>query len=491
MSNRQRAVVGGLGLLGVLGASVGVFVAQAPDHEATSLVVDDTAGILHLPTLEQGVDQLRFYEPTDVAVFTTNGGEAALTNDLALNTAVLKHARTERTEWLSTNGQKWADDLFIFAVDPEGRLVGTYFGENRKVDPDVQLDIQDAAKDDYRAASWTDGTVAGIAAGADRIEAPFMRTAGGVLVAGLLSLLTAIGAGTWLGVGAHRAGQCRELRAEGDRRMASVVGDLDTTELHARLIPEESRYGGRVLRRYDEYTRGVRELTDLGNDARAIPERDYDRRDARTRLTAYRDKALELDQLDDVIADTAAFLNRDRVWVEAWGRQEGPLREDLEQVDTLLETEVPKEARGLPEAQALREYATGALALLDQLRGQLEHEQVSPDDVLDELRTTRDGLTGKLDALAGAVAREVTKNGSEESLMRTAMLEKRSTRRRDVSIIGASYPDWSWYPVDSFRSGLAAGTTKVEQSRSSSSSGGSSGYSGGGSFSGAGSSSRF
>lgn len=476
--------------MGIVGGSIGLAVAQAPDHPASSLVVDDGAQILHLPTVEDGVEDLRFHEPTDVAVFTTRGGEEALTDDLALNTAVLEHARSDRPEWLSADEQKWADDLYIFAVDPEGRLVGTYFGENRKVSLERQLDIQEATKDDFRAANWTEGTLVGLEEGAERIEAPFIRTPLGAVLAGIASLLTLGGAGAWLGLGVRRAGKSRELRAEGDRRMASVIGEMDVTELHAKLIPEESRYGGRMLRRYDEYSRGVRELTDLGNEARAIPEDDYNRKDALARLTAYRDKAAQLDRLDDVIADTAAFLNRDRVWLEAWRRQEGPLREDLKQVDTLLSTDVPKEARGVPESSELREFASAALVLLDQLRAQLEKEQVSPDDALDELRTTRDGLSERLDALAGAVALEVGKNDKEQDMVRKAMRDERARRRRDTTIISASYPDWSWYPVDSFRTGLSSGTQEVQQSRSSSS-GSSSGYSGGGSFSGAGSSSRF
>ncbi|KUG53604.1 hypothetical protein AVL62_02140 [Serinicoccus chungangensis] len=490
MSNVHRAVVGGVALLGVVGTSVGLWATQTPEHAAGSLVVDDGAQVLDLPALEAGVEGLRFHEPTDVAVYSTLGGEAAQTDDLALNTAVLEHARAERTEWLSADGQTWADDLFIFAVDPEGRLVGTYFGENREVPQEEQLEIQDAAKDDFRAADWTDGTLAGLEAGAARIEQPFMRSAGGVVLAGLLSLLTAVGAGTWLGIGVHRARVSRDMRAEGDRRMASVVGEMDATELHARLIPEDSRYGGRVLRRYDEFTRGVRELTDLGNEVRAIPESAYNRKASQTRLTAYRDKALELDHLDDVIADTATFLGRDRAWAQAWTRQEAPLREDLEQVGSVIETDVPDEARGLPQVAELREFASGALARLDQLRGQLEAQEVSPDDALDELRTTRDGLSERLDRLAGAVAEEVGKTPEERVAMKKAMRDERSQRRTEATILAAAYPSWGWYPLGAFQTGLHSGTAAVEQSRSSSS-GATSGYSGGGGFSGAGSSSRF
>lgn len=490
MSNLMRALVGGVASLGVIGAGVGLYAAQAPEHAVSQVVVDDGAEILHEPTLREGIDDLRFHEPTDVAVFTHRGGQEALTDDRALNDAVLEHARESRTEWLSDDEQTWADDLYIYAVDPEGRLVGTYFGENRAVDEDAQLAIQDATKDDLGAGRWTEGAVRGVEEAADRMNAPFMRTGGGIALATVGSLLTLAGAGSWLGVGLHRARRSRAARAEGDERMANVVRDYETTELHARLIPEGSRYGGQMLRRYDEYQQGFRELTDLGNEARSIPERHYNRTASLERLTAYRDKARELDRLDDVIADTAALLNRDQAWPEAWRRQESPVREDLERVGPMLDSDEMEDVRGRPEAQELREYASRALTRLDRLRGDLESRTVSPDDALDELRGMRDELSGHLDRLAGAVT-EGLDDTSERELMEQAMSKERGRRRHEPTILSTTNPMWTWYTVHAFTSGHSHGTSAVEQARAPSSGGSTSGYSGGGSFSGAGSSSRF
>ncbi|QFG68081.1 DUF5129 domain-containing protein [Ornithinimicrobium pratense] len=490
MSNLMRALVGGAASLGVMGTGVGLYAAQAPEHAASQVVVDDGAEILHEPTLREGIDGLRFHEPTDVAVFTHRGGAAALTDDRALNDAVLAHARESRTEWLSGDEQKWADDLYIFAVDPEGRLVGTYFGENRAVDEEAQMAIQDATKDDLGAGRWTEGAIVGVEEAADRMNAPFMRTTGGITVATVGSLAVLGGAGTWLGVGLHRARRSRAARAEGDERMANVVRDYETTELHARLIPEGSRYGGLMLRRYDEYQQGFRELTDLGNEARSIPERHYNRADSLERLTAYRDKARELDRLDDVIADTAALLNRDQAWPLAWQRQESPVREDLGRVGPMLDSDEMEDVRGRPEAQELREFASRALTRLDQLRGDLESRAVSPDDALDELRQMRDELSGCLDKLAGAVT-EGLDAMSERKLMEHAMSRERGLRRHEPTILSTTNPMWTWYTVAAFTNGHSRGTSEVEQARAPSSGGSSSGYSGGGSFSGSGSSSRF
>lgn len=488
MSIRQRAVVGTVATLGVVGTSLGLFATQGPEHPATEVQVEDTAQVLHEPGLREGVDGVRFHEPTTVAVFTHRGGEEALTDDLALNDAVLEHARENRPDWLSADEQHWADDLFILGVDPEGRLVGTYFGENRTVGEDTQLEIQDATKDDFRAGRWTDGAVAGIEAASSRMNAPFLRSPGGIATAGAASLLTLGGAGAYLGVGLHRARRSRRARAAGDAAMASVVRDYETTELHARLIPSGSRYGGLMLRRYDDYTRGFRELTDLGNEVRGIPERDHDTAEAVERLTAYETKATSLDQLDDVIADTAALLNKDRAWAEAWNRQVNPVREDLLRVEPLLTDDLPEELRGLPETQQLREFASQALVDLDLLRDGLESGEVTPDDALDHLRETRDRLSGRLDALVGVVARESAENDSERETMTTAMGKERDRRVREATIVSAAYPAWTWYPVSAFQAGYSAGHSEVQQARSGG--GSSSGYSGG-SFSGAGSSSRF
>lgn len=490
MSIRQRVLVGALASLGVVGTSVGWFALSGPDHGATAFEVVDTADILYDPDLRTAVEDLRFYAPTTVAVFTHDGSPGSLTDDYALNDAVRDHAQEVREDWLSEDRQKFADGLFIFAVDPVGRLVGTYFGEDRKVSLDAQADIQEATKSDFRAGRWTEGSIVGIEEAAARMNAPAIRRPGGAVGMGIASLATLLGAGGWVAVGARRAGKSRRAREEGDRRMAEVVADYEVTELHARLIPEESRYGGLMLRRYDEYVSGFRELTDLGNEARSIEEKDYVSKGSLAVLTAYREKAVEMDELDDVIADTAAFLNRDRAWLEAWKRQVGPIRADLEQLDEVLE-ELPDELRGLPEAQEVRTYASGVLTDLDRLRGALEERSVTPDDALDQLRWIRDRVSGRLDALGRAVATEFGEDASEQEAMRRAMADERDRRRSEPTIVSYAYPAWTWYTVGSFRSGFSSGQEAVQASRSSSSSGGStSGYSGG-SFSGAGSSSRF
>lgn len=488
MSIRQRALIGGMASLGVVGTALWGFLSVGAEHPATELQIEDTAGIIYAPDLEAAVEELTFFEPTTVAVFTHRGGSAALLDDYALNDATLEHARTVRPDWLSDDEQKWADDLFILGVDPEGRLVGTYFGENRKVPEDTQLDIQEATKDDFRRGHWTEGTIAGIESAAGEMNQPFARSGWGIAVGSLASLGTLAASGIYLLVGASRRSRSRSDRAAGDRAMANVVRDYDVTQVHANLIPEQSRYGGAMLGHYEKFTAQFRELTELGNRARGIPESAYDSPDTAATMAEYSQVAGSLDSLDDVIADTAALLNLDQAWPQAWERQVASLRKDLKGVDGLLSTTLDEELRGLDAAQPLREFASDGLAELDRLKGRLDAREISPDDALDALRDLREGLSGHLDSLAGDVAREVGETEHEKHLIRSAISKERV--RREPTILSTTDHRWSWITIDSFNTGYASGTSQVQGSRSSSG-GSSSGYSSGGSFSGAGSSSRF
>ena len=489
MSIRQRALIGGAASLGVLGTSVGLFMAAAPDQSATELQIEDTADILYAPDLQAAVEDIRFHEPTTVAVFTHRGGSEALTDDYALNNATLEYAKTTRPDWLSDNEQKFADDLFILGIDPEGRLVGTYFGENREVDESAQAGIQEATKDDFRNLAWTEGSIAGIQSAAHQMNEPVSRSTAGITVGTGLSLVTMAGSGGWLYAGTRRQRKCREARAAGDRAMANVVRDYDETQIHANLIPEESRYGGAMLSRYKEYTDSFRELTELGNRAKGLPENSYASPDALSTQTEYQETAESLDTLDDVIADAAALLSLDLAWPEAWERQIATLRADLEGVEPLLSTTLPEESRGLPAGQELREFASQSLAELDELRAGLDRRTTAPDDALDALRIMRDQLTGHLDTLAGDVARTFSEDEDEQDTMKSAMRQSRV--RSEPTILSTTDSMWYWSTIHSFNTSYTSGVQQVESSRSSSSSGSTSGFSSGGSFSGAGSSSRF
>src|SRR5687768_7820680 len=184
-------------LIGVLLAITMLFIGSPAVFAVppVEIIVEDQAGVLDLNTLVPAVEAIDFYEPTKVAVYTYNG--AAEDN---LNEEVLRYARTDHPEWISTDGQKWADGLFIFALDPVGRHVGTYMGEDRKVSLEQRDDIQNASKDLLRDAQWTDGTIAGIRRGAELINQPWYRSTAFLVTAWTTATAALAGAATWLTV---------------------------------------------------------------------------------------------------------------------------------------------------------------------------------------------------------------------------------------------------------------------------------------------------
>ena len=115
-------------------------------------------------------DETGSFEPIDGRPLTDVLGGVAFarpvhlvilsTDDLVddnLDEATLKYARAGHKEWISPNGYKWADGYLILSVSPTYRKVGTYFGEDIAPLLSVQAEIQDAAKDDFRAGRWSEG----------------------------------------------------------------------------------------------------------------------------------------------------------------------------------------------------------------------------------------------------------------------------------------------------------------------------------------------
>lgn len=451
----------------------------------TSVVVEDTAGALYRPQLDPALAKISFYVPTKVVIFTRAGKPGD-----NLNEAVLQFARANHPEWISADGQKWADGLFIFALDTTGRQVGTYFGEDRKVGLDEQRAIQDDTKDLFRAAQWTDGTIAGVRSAASRIARPWYLSPGALIGAGAVGLVGLGGAGTWIGIRAWRRKKFDEAMKSGDSSYSSVTLKLEETELNASTIPESSSYGGLVLEKWHSFRARHREATQLRDRLEPMGPRERSRRSSLKEARQYEEIAQTLDGLDDAIADTNSILNLDSRWRTAWRNQTDDLIEQLDGIDGMLAQE---RTEGTPEtAQALRAGAGLSRAQIERLGARLEDRSVTPEGALDGLRAEREKLGELLDRHAVAVIDEHAKNQKERDLMRQKLDAStsswRSSHRTRGSILDVAYPQLPVISIVSFNSGISAGYSAVDSARSSSSTG----YGGsGGSFSGSGSSSGF
>jgi uncharacterized membrane protein YgcG len=454
----------------------------------TDVVIEDRAGVLDVSTLIAAITAIDFHEPTKVAVYTYNGSAGD-----NLNEEVLRFARVEHTDWISPDGQKWADGLFIFALDPVGRHVGTYMGEDRKVPLEQRDDIQNAAKDLLRDAQWTDGTIAGLRRGAELINQPWYQSAAFVITAWVTGAAAALGAVALLIVGAvTRAGSRKEL-ARGDRSYASVSTDLDVTELNASTIPGSSSYGSSVLEKHRTFLNRYNAATALSNRVHALKPRALSRRSNLKLVREYADAAAELDALDDVIADSNALLNKFTSWPTAWDRQLAPFRSDLASVEQLL-----SERHGQGDsatAAALRSFRDESLHAIERWTAELADGTITPEAALDRLRDARSHLSVLLKNHAETVIEGFAKSDREAKLMRTEMKNAQDgadgnhRRTYEPSILRTVYPSYYFFSVPAFNSGLNTGVSGVSSARGG---GGTTGYgSSGGSFSGSGSSSSF
>lgn len=473
-----------LGLLVALGAA-------APAHAAgaTDIVFEDTAGVLDANTLLPGIDAITFNEPTKVAIYTRNG---AKTDNL--NEEVLRFAKDKHPEWLSADGQKWADSLFVFALDPTGRQVGTYMGEDRKVSLQQREDIQASTTELFQDAQWTEGTLAGVKSAAAIMNRPWYKSPalwGITSIAGIAGIATV---GGNLYIRRHYGKRSKQSLAEGNAGYSNVTMDLEVTELNARTIPDSSRYGRLVLEKYRDFLNRYTELAQQATAANELTGKEKRRKQGAHMLKRYSAEAQALDGLDDVIADTNMLLNMGSGWTGAWDRQLAPLKEDISGIGQLLEARhsVP----GSPTARALAAFASRMPGDIESWGARLSEGALSPEDALDKIRDTRQELTELLRKHSETVIAEYAKDKSEAKLMREAMRAPTSGRTGKTpatSILGSVYPANLFWSVIGFSSGFNSGRTSVQEARNTSSTGGSTtGYgSSGGSFSGSGSSSRF
>lgn len=472
----------------VLAASLLGVAAPSDAVSPSAVIVEDTAGVLDRNTLVPAVERIQFYEPTRVAAFTYNG--KAEDN---LNEEVLRFARSRHPEWISADGQKWADGLFIFALDPVGRHVGTYMGEDRKVSLEQRSDIQEASKELFRDAQWTDGTVAGIRRAAELINQPWYRSAAFLITAWVTGGLAALGAAAWLIVRAVTRAACRKQIERGDRSYSNVSMDLDVTELNAGTIPESSRYGSRVLEKHRTFLTRYAAATELSNQVHALAKRSLSRRKNLKLARQFADSAAELDALDDVIADSNALLNRADTWPTAWDRQLAPFRKDLAGLEQLL---AKRHGQGdSATASALRSFCDESLRNIERWTSELADGRITPEEALDRLYEARSRLSELLENHAETVIQGFARNEREARLMREQMqtahegLDHRRRRSYEPSILGTVYPSYQFFSVATFNSGFNTGVSSVNSARGG---GSTTGYgSSGGSFSGSGSSSSF
>ncbi|MCS6712549.1 DUF5129 domain-containing protein [Brachybacterium sp. EF45031] len=472
--------------------------AQAAPPSRVDVV--DTTGSLHPGPLTERLQQIDFREDVHVVALSIDVQDEGRDpqDDLALNDAVLLHARREHPEWITSGGAFWADGLVILALDERNRLLGVYAGEDVALDEGGQQAVREAMTGPAQEGDWDGTMVEGARRYADLLGRPWYLSplvGVGALGAGVLGL-TGVGAAL-----ARRSSSRTTLRRARERYTATMMLASET-ELAARTIPRESMYGEPVLRDWESFTRSAAEATRLDGQLPASPGPLWGISPPSAHLVSqYATAVAQIDDLDDRIIRANDLLSMNHRWHQAWQVETEPLRESLARTDEVVRAH-PVLADS-PTALAVRRTAAGIAAALPRLEQQLDARSITPDQALETL----DRMTGDLSSAAvahqDAVIAATARSAEEERIMRSATAGdgdqwSPTIRSRRRHYYPASYGAffafdpllwlWTWDAIS--RQSIETHRTPPVTSGSG---GGFSGYSGsiGGGFSGSGSSSRF
>lgn len=342
------------------------------------------------------------------------------TDDLVddnLDEATLKYARAGHQEWISPNGYKWADGYLILSVSPTHRKVGTYFGEDIAPLLSVQEEIQDAAKDDFRAGRWSTGMVAAATKAAANIPNEAGYSIKNRVVwphwTGWLISLTGIGV-------LLRGRSLRRTVRESSERIAEAWKEMEG--------------------RRSEVDRAFHSIVDAGQYSKGLTVRygcaNQERKKVRERVSVLRSPgffgslsagaASEREELLEDIellsaADDAIFAARDFFalapgWRHLWDNEVGPVFEDLLAADSIsvkVRNRVKK--RQVKNAvEAFNRWTNEQRDIIVGLGTSLERAEITPVQALDELDRIASESRARLTKLIGqALVADTSSSGRQ------------------------------------------------------------------------------
>ena len=375
-------------------------------------------------------DETGSFEPIDGRPLTDVLGGVAFarpvhlvilsTDDLVddnLDEATLKYARAGHKEWISPNGYKWADGYLILSVSPTHRKVGTYFGEDIAPLLSVQEEIQDAAKDDFRAGRWSQGMVAAATKAAASIpnEAGYSLENRVVWPDWLGWLISLTGIGVLL-----RGRSLRRTVRESSERIAEAWKEMEG--------------------RRSEVDRAFHSIVDAGQYSKGLTARygcaNQERKKVRERVSVLKSPgffgslsagaASEREELLEDIellsaADDAIFAARDFFalaprWRDLWDNEVGPVFEDLLAADSIsvkVRNRVKK--RQVKNAvEAFNRWTNEQRDIIVGLGTSLERAEITPVQALVELDRIASESRARLTKLIGqALVADTSSSGRQ------------------------------------------------------------------------------
>ncbi len=362
--------------------------------------------------LTDALGDVKFTRPIHLVILSTDD----LVDD-NLDEATLKYARARHQEWISPNGYKWADGYLILSLSPTHRKVGTYFGEDIAPLLFVQEEIQDAAKDDFRAGRWSQGMVAAATKAAAYIPNEAGYSIKNRVVwphwTGWLVSLTGIGV-------LLRGHSLRRTVRESSERIAEAWEET-----------EERR---------SEVERAFHSIVDAGHYSKGLTARygcaHQERKKVRERVAVLKSPgffgslsagaASEREELLEDIellsaADDAIFAARDFFalaprWRDLWDNEVGPVFEDLSAADSIsvkVRNRVKKH-QVKNAVEAFNRWTNEQRDIIVGLGVSPEYADITPVQALNELDRIADESRARLTTLIGqALVADTSSSGRQ------------------------------------------------------------------------------
>lgn len=470
-------------------ASIVLVLLGRPTERVSAVDVHDDAGVLDAIIVEEDIAKLRTYEPVRVVVWARDGEYSD-----NINAETLEWARSRPDDaLLSPDGRYWADGLLLLTVSVEQNdgigsgQVGTYFGEDIKVEPtSAQKQLQSRGYDDFRDRNWETGVIAIADAAAGEMARPtwtrFGVTYGLPLTAALLAGLNIIGV--------------RIMRGrfhEADDRFTVTTKDVHSTVSATEFILDHG-FGGRVKNTAASVLRQYDHTLDTRNAVAAA---------ALWKVNAANMvlwKSIHgITRAADDIEDSTGLVRRatelymgEGNWEEVWADE---IEETAAHLRYARDTpDIRKRADGAAAAD-MEDFCNSALEQLEAVRARgIAGDGENISQCLDEIAEIRKELSRRM----GMIERiSAPANRSMAGHVDKAISQEKRRRNSNARSITGFYDRTSFYSPRSFAVGYAVGAKRhraaQQRSQQASRSGGSNtsfGSSGGG-FSGSGSSSRF
>ncbi|GAA4508018.1 DUF5129 domain-containing protein [Brevibacterium yomogidense] len=470
-------------------ACVALAVLGRPDERVTAVDVHDDAGVLDTVLVEEDIAALRTYEPVRVVVWARDGEYSD-----NINAETLEWARSRPQDGLlSPDGRYWADGLLLLTVSVEQNdgtgsgQVGTYFGEDVKVEPvSAQEDLQSHGYDDFRDRNWEDGVIAIADAAAGEMARPAWTRFG--VTYGL-----PLGVAVLAGLNIAGIQVMRRRFQDADDRFTLATRDVHATVSATEFIVDHG-FGGRVKNTAASVLRQYDETLDTRDAIAAAPVRTVTAANVGLwkRIHGVTRTAEDIEDSAGLVRRATALYMGEGNWEEVWTDEVEETASHLR--DARDNSDIRRRIGGAAAAD-LTHFCDTALEQLEAVRARgVAGDGENISECLDEIARIREELTrrmGMIERVSAPANRSLARHVDK------AIWQERRRRNRNARSITGFYDRTSFYSPRSFAVGYAVGAKRhraAEQrkkmARSSGGSNTSFGSSGGG-FRGAGSSSRF